>query len=105
MIKKIKEQSPKKITESDIINGYSVGNLKIVIQAVPDSTIPNRLVKGVFCTLNVKKEDENGKEKKESINFAFVLNSVPDFRKHILSLINSAIELKIKSEKEKIVKK
>jgi hypothetical protein len=89
----------KKIKESDVIEGYEVGNLKIVVQAVPDATIPGRLVKGVFCTLNVKKED-----KKESINFAFSLNSVPDFRKHILSMINSAIELKIKSVKEKKIK-
>ena len=94
----------KKIKEEDVILGYKVGNLKIVVQAVPDSKIPGRLVKGVFCTLNVAKEDENRKEKKESINFTFALNSVPDFRKHILSLINSAIELKAKSVKEKKIK-
>jgi hypothetical protein len=90
----------KKIKEEDVINGYKVGNLKIVIQGVPDAQIPNRIVKGVFCTLNVAKEDENGKEKKESINFTFALNSVPDFRKHILSMINQAIELKTKSLKK-----
>lgn len=94
MIKKIETSSVKKITESDVVDGWEVGNLKIVVQAVPDAQIPNRLVKGVFCTLNVKKED-----KKESINFAFALNSVPDFRKHILSLINEAIKLKVKSKK------
>lgn len=87
MIKKIKEES--------IINGYEVGNLRIVIQAVPDAEIPGRLIKGVFCTLNVKKD-----EKKESINFTFVLNSVPEFRKHILSMINQAIELKSKQVKQ-----
>lgn len=95
MIKKVTTSSTKKIKEEDIINGYEVGNLKIVIQAVPDATIPNRLVKGVFCTLNVKKED-----KKDSINFAFVLNSVPEFRKHIISMINQAIQLKTKSAKK-----
>ena len=96
----------KKIKESDVIEGYEVGNLKIVVQAVPDKQIPGRLVKGVFCTLNVKKinPDKPGEDKKESINFAFSLNSVPDFRKHILSMINSAIELKIKSVKEKKIK-
>jgi hypothetical protein len=81
----------KKITEESIINGYEIGNLKMVVQAVPDAEVKDRLVKGVFCTLNVKKED-----KKESINFAFVLNSVPEFRRHILSLINEAIKLKTK---------
>lgn len=90
----------KKIKEEDVIEGYTVGNLKMVVQAVPDSEIPQRLVKGVFCTLNIKKEDENGKEKKESINFAFALNSVPEFRKHILSMINEAILLKSKKDKE-----
>jgi len=85
----------KKITESDVVDGWEVGNLKIVVQAVPDATIPNRLVKGVFCTLNVKKDN-----KKESINFAFALNSVPEFRKHILSLINEAIKLRAKPKKE-----
>ena len=91
MIKKIKEES--------VIEGYEIGNLKMVIQAVPDAQVPNRLVKGVFCTLNVKKD-----EKKESINFAFALNSVPDFRKHIISMIDSAIKLKAKSVKEKKLK-
>lgn len=86
----------KKIKEEDVINGYKVGNLKIVIQGVPDAQIPNRIVKGVFCTLNVI----NSEEKKESINFTFALNSVPDFRKHILSMINQAIELKSKSIKK-----
>lgn len=85
----------KKIKEEGIIEGYEIGNLKIVVQAVPDAEIPGRLVKGVFCTLNVKKDD-----KKESINFAFSLNSVPDFRKHIISMINQAVELKIKSKKK-----
>lgn len=88
-----------KIKEESVIEGYEIGNLKMVIQAVPDAQVPNRLVKGVFCTLNVKKED-----KKESINFAFALNSVPDFRKHIISMIDQAIKLKAKSVKEKKVK-
>jgi hypothetical protein len=90
MIKKIKEES--------IVNGFEVGNLKIVIQGVPDGKT-GRIIKGVFCTLNVKKED-----KKESINFVLALDSVPDFKKHILSMINQAIELHSKKDKKVINK-
>ena len=90
MIKKIKDES--------IIKGYEVGNLKIVVQAIKDDKT-GRLVKGVFCDLNVKKVDSDIKER---ISFVFALNSVPTFNKAVLSMINEAISLKSKeSEKKK----
>jgi len=85
----------KKIKEEGVIDGYEIGNLKMVVQGVPDGKT-GRIIKGVFCTLNVKKDD-----KKESINFVFSLNSVPDFKKHIISLTNEAIKLKIKGNNVK----
>lgn len=85
----------KKIKEEDVVEGYSVGNLKMVVQGVPDGKT-GRIIKGVFCTLNVKKDD-----KKESINFVFTLSSMPDFKKHIVSMINQAITLKAKEVKNK----
>lgn len=105
MIKKIKEsgpESPKKIKETDIIEGYEVGNLKIVVQGVPDGET-GRIIKAVFCTLNVKKDnpDKPSEVKKESINFVFTLASMPDFKKHIISMINQAILLRVKQSKDK----
>jgi len=114
----------KKIKDENIIDGYKVGNLKMVVQAIPDS-VTGRLIKGVFCTLNVMTEkDEKCKHiwvqreitraepipifdcskcnsRKEQINFTFVLNSVPTFRKAVLSMINEAISLKGKDSKIK----
>jgi len=96
MVKKITTSSVKKIKEEDIINGYKVGNLKLVVQGVPDKKT-GRIIKGVFCDLNV--EDEN--EKKQRISFVFTLNSVPEFKKHILSMINESILLHIESKNKK----
>lgn len=88
MIKKIN-----KIKDESIIEGYEIGNLSITVQAVKDEKT-GRLIKGVFCTLKVKKD-----EKEEKINFVFSLESVPDFKKHVISMINEAISLKVKSKK------
>ena len=88
----------KKIKEEDVIEGYKIGNLVITIQGVPDAKT-GRIIKGVFCTLKIK----DSEDKEEKINFVFSLNSVPSFRKHILSMINEVISQKIKSKK--VVKK
>ena len=86
----------KKIKEEGVIDGYTIGNLKLVVQGVKDSQT-GEIVKGVFATLNVKTPEG----KKESINFAFALNSTPTFRKSVISMINEAIKLKVKQDTKK----
>jgi hypothetical protein len=80
----------------EIIDGYEVGNLTITIQAVPDKDT-GRLIKGAFCTLWVK--DSDGKEDK--IEFVFSLDGTPEFKKHIISMINEAISLKVSDNNKK----
>lgn len=77
-----------KTTEED----YEVGKLTIVVQAIKDSTT-GKPIKGVFCGLKVKKD---GKE--ETINFVFSLDSIPSFKKHIVSMIDQAVKLKRESK-------
>lgn len=83
----------KQIKEEGIIDGYEVGKLTIVVQAVKDSQT-GRPIKGVFCGLKVKKD-----KKEETINFVFSLDSIPSFRKHIISMINQAVALKAGAKK------
>ena len=51
-------------------------------------------MKGVFCGLKVKKD-----KKEETINFVFALDSIPSFRKHVISMINQAVKLKAGDKK------
>lgn len=89
-----------KVFDVDVIEGYTVGNLTVTVQAVPEKDT-GRLIKGVFCTLWVK----NSEDKEEKIDFVFALDSVPEFKRHIVSMINEAISLKVGSKKKVIKKK
>ena len=94
------KNTKKTIKEEGIIEGYEVGKLTIVVQAIKDSAT-GKPMKGVFCGLKVKKD-----KKEETINFVFALDSIPSFRKHVISMINQAVKLKAKGANDlKVVKK
>ena len=89
----------KTIKEESVIGDYEVGKLTIVVQAIKDSQT-GRPIKGVFCGLKVKKEGA----KEETINFVFSLDSIPSFKKHIISMINQAVSLKAGEAAPKVKK-
>ena len=80
------------------VKGYEVGKLTIVVQAIKDSTT-GKLIKGVFCNLKIRKD---GKD--DALNFVFSLESIPSFKKHIVSMINQAVELQEKAVAAKAAK-
>lgn len=88
-----------KIKNSESIKGYDVGRLDIVVQGIQDSKT-KKIIRGVFCKLNVMKQEEGAKA--EVVNFVFSLDSIPSFKKHVVTLINQAIELKESDIKKKI---
>ena len=96
MTKEIKEK------EKGILGDYKVGKLTIVVQTIKDGET-GKPIRGVFCGLNVKNE-EDGFKKEEKINFVFSLDSVPSFKKHIVSMIDQALKLKAASKTPKTPK-
>ena len=86
----------------DIIEGYEVGKLSLTIQNA--SIQEGHILKVVFCTLLIKNTEVED-SKLEKIDFTFALNNVKEFKRHIDTMVKQAIELKVKGEKLRIVKK
>ena len=78
------------------LSDYKIGNLMMTVQGIPGKD--GDIVKGVFCTLYVKKDEEGAEE--EKIDFVFSLTSVPEFNRHVQSLIKQAIKLKLEDSKK-----
>lgn len=78
------------------LGDYKIGNLMMTVQGIPGKD--GVITKGVFCTLYIKKDEEGAEE--EKIDFVFSLTSVPEFNRHVQSLIKQAIKLKEKDNKK-----